>query len=256
MLYYQEFNPAEGRGNNGKTVVLLHGLGAHSDMWQLQWPVLAEAGYRVIVPDLTGFGRSPYGKGKISVKTLSDNIYDFLKTINVQRAHFVGLSLGGAVTMQFALDHPVIVDKMILSNTAARFLAKGKTAYFMIRFITSKIIPRKTLGRMIATYTFPHPEQDAWRNEFIREFLSANKRAYRRLAASFANYNLTGRVHQIRTPTLIIGGHEDRTLPTHLQEFLHEKIRGSQIRLLNGGHVSAIDNAHEFNDLMLDFLGR
>src|SRR5690348_1429 len=102
MLHYQEFHPAEGKKRMEKTILLLHGLGAHSDMWQFQWPAFTEAGYRVVVPDLKGFGKSAYRKGPINVKTMSDDIYEFLKAINVQRAHFVGLSLGGAISMQFA----------------------------------------------------------------------------------------------------------------------------------------------------------
>lgn len=235
-------------------MLFLHGLGAHSDMWQFQWPVFTEAGYRVIVPDLKGFGKSAYRKGPINVKTMSDDIYDFLKTINVQRAHFVGLSLGGAIAMQFALDHPVIVEKMVLANTSAKFLGKGKALYFFIRFLSLRILPRGVIGKAIARYTFPRKEQENIRHEFVRQFMSANRRAYRRLAVSFAKYDLTTRVQQIRTPALIIGGREDRTLPLHMQEFLHEKMKGSKLLVLDSGHVSSIDQVDEFNKAVLDFL--
>jgi len=254
MLHYQEFNPPEGKKRNEKTVLFLHGLGAHGDMWQFQWPAFTEAGYRVIVPDLKGFGKSAYRKGPINVKTMSDDIYEFLKAINVQRAHFVGLSLGGAISMQFALDHPVIVEKMVLSNTSAKFLGKGKALYFFIRFLSLRILPRKFIAKAIARYTFPKKEQEDVRKEFIRQFMSANRRAYRRLAVSFAKYDLTTRIQQIRTPTLIIGGNEDRTLPVHMQEFLHEKIKGSQLLVLDSGHVCSIDCVDEFNKAVLEFL--
>lgn len=254
MLHYQEFNPPEGKKRLEKTVLLLHGLGAHSDMWQFQWPALTEAGYRVIVPDLRGFGRSPYRKGPINVKTMSDDIYEFLKAINVQRAHFVGLSLGGAIAMQFALDHPVIVEKLVLSNTSAKFLGKGKSLYFFIRFLSLRVLPRRMIAKAIARYTFPKKEQDDVRREFVRQFMSANRRAYRRLAMSFTKYDLSGRVQQIRIPTLVIGGKEDRTLPVHMQEFLSEKIKGSKLVVMPGGHVSSIDHVEDFNKAVLEFL--
>jgi len=241
MLHYQEFNPPEGRKRTEKTILLLHGLGAHSDMWQFQWPAFTEAGYRVIVPDLRGFGRSAYRKGPINVKTMADDIYEFLKAINVQRAHFVGLSLGGAIAMQFALDHPVIIDKMVLSNTSAKFLGKGKSLYFLIRFLSLRLLPRKFIGKAISRYTFPRKDQEDVRREFVCQFMSANRRAYRRLAMSFAKYDITSRVQQIRTPTLIIGGMQDRTLPLHMQEFLHDKIKGSKLLTFDSGHVASID---------------
>lgn len=254
MLFYQEFQPPEGAKRNEKTVILLHGLGAHSNMWQFQWPALVEAGYRVIAPDMTGFGRSAYAKGKINIKTMADDVYNLLRHINVQRAHFIGLSMGGAIAMQFALDHPVIVEKLILSNTAAKFLGKGKSFYFILRFLSLNLIPRKTIARAIAKYTFPNPQQEYIREEFIAQFLTANKRAYLKLAQSFVKYDLKARVHQLRMPTLIISGRKDRTLPTPLQEFLHEKIKGSKLVIMDGGHVSSIDNADEFNKLILEFL--
>ena len=256
MLHYQEFQPAEGKKRNERTIVLLHGLGAHGDMWQFQWPALVDAGYRVIVPDFPGFGKSVYKKGPIDVKTLSDDIYEFLKKINVQRAHFVGLSLGGAVAMQFALDHPVIVDHLVLANTSARFLGKGKSLYFLLRFLSLRVTPRRVIAKAISRYTFPKKDQEEIRQAFIAQFMSANRRAYKRLAISFTKYDLTGRVQQIRLPTLIIGGNEDRTLPLHMQEYLHSKIKGSQFLALDSGHVSSIDQSDAFNQAVLDFLGQ
>lgn len=250
MLFFKEFNPT---GN--KTVVFLHGLGAHSDSWEYQWDVFANAGYRVIVPDFTGFGRSPYVRGRISVKTLADDLYNLFKKINVQRAHFVGLSLGGAVAMQFALDHPVIVEKLVLSNTSARFFAKGKMRYFMVRFISSKLLPRKTLARAMAGYTFPKPEQQEWRDAFVKQILESNRKGYMRLAKSFIKYDLTEEIQRIKAPTLIIGGEEDRTLPLHMQEYIHSKIKNSQMVIFPGGHVSSVDSAEDFNREVLAFLG-
>lgn len=255
MLHYQEFHPPEGKKRNEKTILLLHGLGAHSDMWQFQWPAFVEAGYRVVVPDLTGFGKSIYKKGPINVKTLSDDIYEFIKKINVQRAYFVGLSLGGAIAMQFALDHPVIVEKLVLANTSARFLSKGKSLYFAVRFLSLRLFPRRFIAKEIARYTFPNDRQGDVRKEFVRQFMSANRRAYRRLAQSFTKYDLTSRVQQIRMPTLIISGENDRTLPKHMQEFLHEKIKGSNLIVMDSGHVSNVDQTEQFNQAVLEFLG-
>ena len=56
-------------------------------------------------------------------------------------------------------------------------------------------------------------------------------------------------------PVLIIAGREDKTLPPHMQDFLHEKIKGSKLLVLESGHVSSIDRTEEFNLAVLEFLG-
>ena len=240
--------------HNNKTVILLHGLGAHSDSWQLQWPALQEAGYRVIVPDFTGFGRSAYSRGPVTVKTLSDEVYAMMRQIGIQRAHIIGLSLGGAVAMQFALDHPVIVEKLVLSNTAARFVNKARIKYFALRFLSAKLLSRNVIANSMANFTFPKPEHGEFRAAFVAQILQSNRRAYMRLAKSFLRYDLEREIQRIKAPTLIVSGAEDRTLPTYMQEFLHERIKGSKLVMMPGGHVSAVDSSGEFNRAMVEFL--
>lgn len=251
-LSYKEINP-EGQ----KTIILLHGLGATSDSWQYQWPVLARAGYRVIAPDFEGFGQTEYNRGAMTVKSMADDIYDLLKELRIQKVNLCGLSMGGAVAQQFALDHPVITDKLILSNTAAHFMSrKGGLLYFFPRYIFFRVTPPIVRAKVIAKIIFPFPEQKEYRDEFIDEIMQAHPGAYMKAAANLIKFDMRDAIHRIKAPTLIISGKLDKTTPLYLQEFLRQEIKDAKHIVLEGGHVTSIDSQDEYNKEILDFLGK
>jgi pimeloyl-ACP methyl ester carboxylesterase len=251
-LAYKEIHP-EGE----KTVLLLHGLGANSNSWQYQWSVLANAGYRVIIPDFEGFGETGYAKGPMTIKSMSNDIYDLLKELRIQKVNICGLSMGGAVAQQFALDHPVITDRLILSNTASCFMSrKGGVFYFFPRYILFRVTPPIVRAKVISKIIFPFPDQQEYRAEFIDEIMQAHPGAYMKAAANLIKFDLREAIHRIKAPTLIISGKLDKTTPLYLQEFLHQEIKGSRHIILAGGHVTSIDSQADFNKEMLDFLSK
>src|SRR3990172_8580936 len=102
-LHYLDPNPA-GR----KAVLLLHGLGADAASWTLQLPVLTAAGFRPIAPDTPGFGQSPYDGGGWSIRRVAAGMAGLLKELKTGPAHVVGLSMGGTIAQQFALEYPLL----------------------------------------------------------------------------------------------------------------------------------------------------
>ena len=87
-------------------VILLHGLGATSDSWQLQLPALLESGYRILAPDMRGFGKSSYPEGPNSPRIMAEDVATFLNRLEVTSVYVVGISMGGTIALQFALEHP------------------------------------------------------------------------------------------------------------------------------------------------------
>ena len=250
-LYYKDINPS-----GEKAVVLLHGLGATCDSWQMQFAPLEAAGYRIIAPDFVGFGQTDYDGEQLNIKAMSEDIYELLKVLNIQKASLVGLSMGGAVALQFALDHPVIIDKLVVSNTASCFMSrKGGFWYFLPRFILFNITPAIVKARFISWIVFPYEHQAEFRAEFIKQVLQSHPKAYLRTAKSLLKFDLRDAIHRIKAPTLVIGGREDSTTPLYLQEFIHNEIKSSKMVVLDGGHVTSIDSAEGYNEAVLEFLG-
>lgn len=90
----------------GPVVVLVHGHPFDRSLWSPQQPPLAEAGFRVIAPDLRGYGQSAATAGTVSMRTLAEDVVGLLDRLEVATAALVGLSMGGLVAMEFALAHP------------------------------------------------------------------------------------------------------------------------------------------------------
>ena len=104
----------------GDAILFLHGLGSCAQDWLLQMPVFAER-FRVVAPDLAGHGESDKPQGHVRVADLASDVIGLLDALEVSCAHVVGLSLGGCVAQQLALDFPSRVRSLTLVNTFARF---------------------------------------------------------------------------------------------------------------------------------------
>ncbi|PIR32121.1 MAG: hypothetical protein COV36_05110, partial [Alphaproteobacteria bacterium CG11_big_fil_rev_8_21_14_0_20_44_7] len=250
-LYFQEFNPS-----GKKTAIFVHGLGATSDSWGYQFEAFTQAGYRVIAPDMRGFGKTPYSGGDINVKIMADDLFKLVQGLGIREFDLIGLSMGGAISQQFALDHPEMVRKLALANTAARFMArKGGVFYYLPRYALFPLCPSKLRAKIIAWYIFPQKGCEQYRKEFESQILEGNQFAYMRAAASLIKYDLYEQISQIKAPTIVFTGTRDKTTPLAMQNYLCEQIAGAKHIILEGGHVTAVDSHREFNKELLDFLG-
>jgi pimeloyl-ACP methyl ester carboxylesterase len=107
--------PATGSAN-GRTVVLLHGMNFYGEYWAATIDVLRKAGFRVVVPDQVGFGRSSKPIMPYTLSDMAMNTRKLLETLGVQKAAIVGHSMGGMVATRFALLYPDATERLVLYN--------------------------------------------------------------------------------------------------------------------------------------------
>ncbi len=100
-LFYLDPSPG-----NQPAVILLHGLGTEASSWTYQITALQKAGYRPIVPDLPGFGRSKYRGKRWSIKDTAGIVPSLADQLNIDRFHLAGISMGGTIALQAAIDFP------------------------------------------------------------------------------------------------------------------------------------------------------
>lgn len=249
-MHYQDHNP-----KSKKTIILIHGLGASSAMWEYQIKPLTKAGYHVIAPDLPGFGQSEPNHKEATIENMAQEIYDLMDKLNIEAAHIIGLSMGGAVAQKFALTYPEKTQNLVLANTAAQFAGKIMGwKYYAMRYLALNIFPRITGAKAIAKFVFPEKGQEEFREKFIEQIMQANDKTYLQATKSCINHDLRDQVKNIAAPTLIIGGKKDLVTPPFRLKKLHELMPGSKLIMLDGGHVTAVDSAEKFNKETLDFL--
>jgi pimeloyl-ACP methyl ester carboxylesterase len=239
-------------------VLLLHGLGVNASSWTLQFPPLIEAGLRPLAPDAPGFGASPYDGRGWSLKRAAVALADLLDELATGPVHVVGLSMGGAIAQQLALDHPHLVKKLILASSFAALRPERPAGWFYllqrVLLISFKGIPQQ--AEFVAARLFPAPEQEPFRRLFIEQILQADPRAYRAAMRALGLFDTRRRLAQIKAPTLIISGANDGTASPFLQKTLAQGIPGArQVVIAGAGHAVSVDHAEEFNRAMLEFLG-
>ncbi|HXF78912.1 MAG TPA: alpha/beta fold hydrolase, partial [Usitatibacter sp.] len=111
----------EGRG---EPVVLVHAIGCDHRMWDSLASDLA-ARYRVVRVDVRGHGESPVPPGEYSLKALAEDVLAVLDGLKIEKAHWVGLSMGGMIGQAFALAHPDRLGRLVLANTTSGYGPDG-----------------------------------------------------------------------------------------------------------------------------------
>jgi len=238
-------------------VFLLHGLGANCSSWTLQFEPLIEAGLRPIAPDLPGFGSSPYAGGGWSFKQMAQELASLQAELKTGPLFVIGLSMGGVVAQQFALDFPELVKRLILVSTFCVLRPENLSqwGYFLERLLLVHTIGLKKQAGVVSRRVFPGAGQEMLRKMAEEQIAAADPRAYRAAMRALGLFDAQQRLKKLHLPTLVITGADDSTVSPARQKLLAESIKGArQITIPKAGHAVTIDQHAAFNQAMLEFL--
>ncbi|MEM2865779.1 MAG: alpha/beta hydrolase [Candidatus Hadarchaeales archaeon] len=238
------------RDGEGFPVYLLHGAILTHSLWRPQLEAL-RGKYLAIAPDLPGHGGSD-PLPEASIKGYAEVVAGMMEALGTEEAVVVGHSMGGAVALQLALDHPEKVKSLVLANTGAK-LGVSPLLLEMLRenFRGALEVGWKSMlgrkgRRRDAELEGLKLEMEGTRPEVgVADFEACNA------------FDCRSRLSEIKKPTLILGGTEDMLTPVWYHEYLHQHIQGSSLVILREvGHLSMVEDPASFNSALLDFLGR
>ena len=265
------------QGERGPLVVLLHGFPECWYSWRQYLPLLAEAGYRAVAPDLRGYNLSDKPRGIINYQTpiLARDVYELIQALGEEQAIVVGHDWGGAIAWYLAMYYPQAVHKLVVCNLPhpAKY-AEGirtwrqlrKSWYifaFQLPWLPEYLLARNhadAIGRMlyasaVQKTAFSPAELAKYREAISRPgALHAALNYYRQLIRRGPR-PYRSRTLRVDAPTLLIWGEQDIALGIELTHDLDEWIPNLQIQYLpDSGHWVQQERPEQVNRFLLDFL--
>jgi 2-hydroxy-6-oxonona-2,4-dienedioate hydrolase len=253
-IYGQKIHYIEA-GSGATNVILLHGLGGSSQVWQFNIVPLAEK-YHVFVPDQIGFGKSDKPLVNYRIRTYVDFLDQFYKQLKIERATLVGNSMGGWIAAIYAATYPERVDKLVLADAGGYAPPKDfDTRAFFALNPTTREGMKVLSARVFYNKAFL---SDAAIDQAMAARLAAGDGfTIKSITESIIRGEdfLDDLVKTIKHPTLIVWGREDGLIPLSEGERFHKDITGSTMIVFDHcGHVPNIEKAGEFNAAVIKFL--
>jgi 3-oxoadipate enol-lactonase len=249
----------EARGT-GFPILLINGLGSDRQEWLRQVPAF-ERRFRVIAFDNRGSGESGSPPGPYSTAGMADDAAALLSFLGVERAHVMGVSLGGMIAQEFALRHPERTERLVLVCTSpggevsVRPSPEALAVFARAPGGDREAEIRRTIPFLYtARFLREHPEEI---EAFLARRISSpsSPEGYAAQLSAAVGHSAGDRLRGIRTPTLVIAGTADLLLPPVNSERIASCIPGAKLVLLpDAPHRLFSENAEEFNREVLTFL--
>lgn len=234
-------------------VVFSNSLGTGLDMWQAQADALAGR-YRVVRYDTRGHGLSASPPGPYTLDQLGGDVVALLDHLDIARAHFCGLSMGGVTGQWLGVHAAGRLDKLVLANTAARVgTADGWHA-------RAAAVRAQGLGPIAASaasrwFTPAFVEREPGAAAAMAGALGGqNPEGYAACCEALAEADLRGAIHAIAAPTLIIAGSDDPVTTQLDADAMRAAIPGARVAVLAASHISNVEAPARFTQELLAFL--
>lgn len=245
----------------GKPVVLIHGFPLSGNMWNSQAKILAAKGFRVILPDLPGFGKDIDNSKRFTIEEMAAQILELIESLMIEKAIIGGLSMGGYVLFNLFRVAPEKFSAMILCDTT--YLAdtddKRKGRFDLIAQIENRgtqALIEKMLPNLISDETkLNNPDLTAGLEKiFSKVNPAAAVNALQSMAERKDNSDI---IEKIRVPTLLVFGEFDKITNLETADKMNELISDSELQIIkHAGHYSNLEAPQDFNTKLLAFCNR
>lgn len=230
-------------------LVLLNSIGTDMSLWDACLPAL-EAAWHVARIDTRGHGRSEAPAGDYTLALLADDVRAVLRDAGIAKARIAGVSLGGMIAMQLALDHPAVVEGLALICTSATMDAGAwEDRIRIVRNEGLAAIADMAIGRFLSPdFRQSHPARTA---QLRASLIAGSADGYAGAGAAIRDMALAERLPDIATPTLIVTGDKDISTPFDPHgQLLLERIPGAVHHQIASAHLPPIENSERLCALL------
>ncbi|MFB0562334.1 MAG: alpha/beta fold hydrolase [Candidatus Lokiarchaeia archaeon] len=245
----------------GAPLVMIMGLSANKDWWHPYVLEQFSKRFKTVLFDNRGAGRTDKPAIDYSIEMFADDTLGLMDKLGIEKAHILGVSMGGLIGQEIALSHPERVDKLVLVSTTCG----GSNSIPVPEETLQIMLSRGEMSdeeRMRTTVDLLYPEEYRKNNpeiieESVRRLMIAPIPidAYMRQLQGAAQFNSYDGLHQINAPTIVLTGKKDVLLPWENSKILAKKIPGAKlVTFEESGHGMVSQNAEEFTKAVIEFL--
>lgn len=241
---------------NSPVVVMSHPLGGSLEIWDPQIAALSNH-FRVLRYDTRGHGGTSSPRGPYSMDTLVADALSLLNDLELDKVHWVGLSMGGLIGQGLAIANPERLLSMSLCNTVSHVRKEARKMWkvryrpgqqFELRHVVDHAMKLWLTGEYRSTHTKEF-------EDIRRRFLSTPVHGYTACMSAIMNSDFTHQLAGIQIPTLIVGSDQDLATPIEESEIIHTEIPNSNFEVVTGAaHLSNVEQPERFNKILLSFL--
>lgn len=239
-------------------IIFIHGFPFNKEIWNKQMEMFSE-NFRVIAYDVRGHGNSYCGTDDFSIELFVKDLLSLMDAIEIKKTTLCGLSMGGYIALNAIENHPHRFEALVLCDTSCTAdspAAKEKRIKAIEAIWESGI--EKFADNNVKNFFAPESfinKKDVIAE--VREIMigTTEKSVIKTLLALSKRKETCTSLSKIKVPVLILVGEEDKITPPKTARFMHEKINGSVISVIeNAGHLSNLENPDQFNAQLLKFL--
>ncbi len=249
-LYYET-------AGSGESVLFFHGLGSSARDWEMQIPAFTKQ-FKTIAFDLRGHGQSQKPKGPYSMSLFAKDTAELIKSLGVGSVHVVGISLGGMIAFQLAVDHPELVKSMVIVNSGPELVVrtlKERWQVFM-RFAIVRVMGMRKMGEVLSKRLFPKDGQENLRQIFVGRWAENDVRAYMDTMRAIVGWSVADKIQNIKIPVLVVAADNDYT-PVSAKEAYIPKLGNAELVVIEDSrHAVPVEKPDEFNRVVLRFLSK
>ncbi|EJD6059138.1 3-oxoadipate enol-lactonase [Acinetobacter baumannii] len=248
QINYQTFGEP-----SSPALVFSNSLGTNYGMWQKQFNELKDQ-FFVICYDTRGHGSSSTPNGPYTVEQLGEDVVRLLDHLNISKAAFCGISMGGLTGQWLAIHYPNRFSHVVVANTAAKI---GQEQAWLDR---AKLVREQGLQPIAATaasrwFTDPfiqsHPSIV---NNLCNDLSAGSAMGYANCCEALAKADVREQLKDIKIPVLVIAGTQDPVTAVADGEFMQQRIPQSKLAEIDASHISNVEQPEVFNKILKDFL--
>ncbi|WP_100486212.1 alpha/beta fold hydrolase [Sporolactobacillus pectinivorans] len=259
-IYVHDINP----GSGGATIVFVHGWPLNHKMFDYQFNVLPQHGFRCIGIDLRGYGQSDKPWGSYAYNRLADDLFAVLQALQLENIILLGFSVGGAVSIRYMSRYKGRhIAKLVLVDAAFPSFVKQADSPYGIspeqaNILISQIYAnRPKFLHDLSLMFFNRNLGPDMLNWFVALSLEAAPYATIKILQELAREDVTNDLSSIAVPTAVFHGVHDQVIPFESGRLTQNRITGATLYPLNNsGHGSPIEQADAFNAALIQFLAQ